>query len=71
MTTGFCVCCGDEYSVADGFEATDYCYLCSQDLTPKLLTALKDVMNFIATDGLVNYMKQARMVIREAERNKP
>jgi uncharacterized Zn ribbon protein len=34
-----CIKCGDEYSLHDGFEVTDYCDPCAQELVPELVAA--------------------------------
>ena len=46
-----CVKCGDEYHLPDGYEVTDYCDPCAQELVPDLLEALR---------GLVNLTQQSR-----------
>jgi hypothetical protein len=39
--------CGDEFTVPDGFEVTDYCDPCAQELVPELLEALNQSQRFI------------------------
>jgi hypothetical protein len=36
-----CKKCGDEYFLKDGYEVTDYCDPCAQELVPELLEKLR------------------------------
>jgi hypothetical protein len=38
-----CKKCGDEYHLPDGYDATDYCNPCAQELVVELLAALEDI----------------------------
>jgi hypothetical protein len=39
-----CNKCGDEFTVPDGYEVTDYCNPCAQELVPELLTVLEAIV---------------------------
>ena len=38
-----CKKCGDEYHLPDGYDATEYCNPCAQELAVELLSALEDI----------------------------
>ena len=42
-----CIKCGDEYFLKDGYEITDYCDPCAQELVPDLLEALRGVLPYM------------------------
>jgi|HubBroStandDraft_6_1064221.scaffolds.fasta_scaffold03965_13 hypothetical protein len=42
-----CKVCGDEYYLRDGYEVTDYCDPCAQELAPELLQLVKDGLGII------------------------
>ena len=68
-----CCKCGDEYFLKDGFEVTDYCDPCAQELVPELIEALQQIRdlerrNFReAWDMLKEVDRLASAAIRKAK----
>lgn len=50
-----CIKCGDEFTVPGGYEVTDYCNPCAQEVASDLLEALVDI-----AEPMRNIQKEAK-----------
>jgi hypothetical protein len=63
-----CIKCGDEYSLNDGCDVTDYCDLCAQEVAADLRGVLETIADFAPGNGDVCEIiaKKARDAIARA-----
>jgi PHP family Zn ribbon phosphoesterase len=70
VTEPACVKCGDEYYLPDGYEATDYCNPCAQELVSEMLAELEYQRdrnyNSFEPDNQSDSYKRLDAVIRKA-----
>ncbi len=62
-----CKKCGDEYYLPDGYEATEWCDPCAQELVPELLEALKALVQLVSAGGKFLYVKEHGLPITNAD----